>query len=57
MIELYTAATPNGKKITIALEELGLDYNLITLDLKAKGDGRHVLGIRSRTLAALDYSF
>ena len=26
MIDLYTAATPNGRKISIALEELGLDY-------------------------------
>jgi GST-like protein len=28
MIRLYAAATPNGRKITIALEELGLDYEL-----------------------------
>jgi GST-like protein len=28
MIDLYTAATPNGWKISIALEELGLDYNV-----------------------------
>jgi hypothetical protein len=28
MIELYTAAAPNGWKATIALEELGLDYEL-----------------------------
>ena len=27
MIELYTAATPNGRKISIALEELGLNNN------------------------------
>jgi GST-like protein len=26
MIRLYTAQTPNGRKISIALEELGLDY-------------------------------
>ena len=26
MIELYTWPTPNGRKISIALEELGLDY-------------------------------
>jgi GST-like protein len=25
-IELYTWSTPNGRKISIALEELGLDY-------------------------------
>jgi GST-like protein len=35
MIELYTANTPNGVKIPIALEELGLDYRLITLNLAA----------------------
>lgn len=33
MIELYTAATPNGHKISIALEELGLEYRVHDLDL------------------------
>jgi len=33
MIELYTAATPNGWKISIALEELGLPYELKALKL------------------------
>jgi GSH-dependent disulfide-bond oxidoreductase len=33
MIDLYTATTPNGKKISIALEEMGLKYNVISLDL------------------------
>ncbi|ABL99294.1 glutathione S-transferase family protein [Shewanella amazonensis] len=33
MIELYTAATPNGHKISIALEELGLEYRVHALDL------------------------
>ena len=33
MIDLYTAATPNGHKISIALEELGLPYRLNVLDL------------------------
>jgi glutathione S-transferase len=28
MIELYTDATPNGLKISVALEELGLKYNV-----------------------------
>lgn len=35
MIDLYTAATPNGHKISIALEELGLPYTLKVLDLQA----------------------
>ncbi|MGB9991959.1 glutathione S-transferase family protein [Massilia sp. SM-13] len=35
MIDLYTAATPNGHKISIALEELGLQYTLHQLDLSA----------------------
>ncbi len=35
MIDLYTAPTPNGWKISIALEELGLPYNAIALDLGA----------------------
>ena len=35
MIELYTATTPNGRKVSIALEELGLPYRLHGLNLKA----------------------
>ncbi len=34
MIELYTAATPNGHKISIALEELALDYRVHNLSLR-----------------------
>ena len=37
MIDLYTAATPNGHKVSIALEELGLPYILKVLDL-SKGE-------------------
>jgi glutathione S-transferase/GST-like protein len=33
MIDLYTAATPNGHKVSIALEELGLPYTVHALDL------------------------
>jgi len=32
MIDLYTAATPNGRKISITLEEMGLDYTVHVLD-------------------------
>lgn len=33
MIELYTAATPNGLKASITLEELGLKYKAYPIDL------------------------
>ncbi|WP_308911183.1 glutathione S-transferase family protein [Pseudokordiimonas caeni] len=36
MITLYTAATPNGHKVSIALEEMGVDYELRHLDFSAK---------------------
>jgi GST-like protein len=35
MIELFTAATPNGHKVSIALEELGLPYTMRVLGLSA----------------------
>jgi len=35
MIELYTAATPNGHKASVALEELGLPYTVQPVDLGA----------------------
>ncbi len=35
MLTLYTAATPNGHKVSIALEELALPYRLSVLDLSA----------------------
>ncbi|MBK9758017.1 MAG: glutathione S-transferase N-terminal domain-containing protein [Nannocystis sp.] len=37
MIDLYTAATPNGHKISIALEEMALPYTLHALSL-SNGD-------------------
>lgn len=33
MIDLYTASTPNGWKASIALEEMGLQYSVIPLNL------------------------
>jgi GST-like protein len=37
VIELYSANTPNGKKISIMLEEIGYEYKVINIDLN-KGD-------------------
>jgi GST-like protein len=37
MIELYTSPTPNGYKVSIMLEEIGLDYTVHPIDL-AKQD-------------------
>ena len=37
MIDIYTWATPNGRKVSIILEELGLDYNVHEINI-AKGE-------------------
>ena len=37
MIDLYYWPTPNGHKITIALEEMGLPYKIHYVDI-SKGD-------------------
>ena len=37
MIDLYTWSTPNGRKISIALEELGLAYNVHAINI-TKGE-------------------
>lgn len=39
MIDLYTFTTPNGRKPAIALEELGLAYRVLAVDL-SKGEQR-----------------
>ncbi|NIP31147.1 MAG: glutathione S-transferase, partial [Candidatus Dadabacteria bacterium] len=36
MIDLYTAATPNGKKISIMLEEIKIPYKVIHVNLTKK---------------------
>jgi GST-like protein len=37
MIDLYTWATPNGRKVSIALEEMGLPYNVHPINI-AEGE-------------------
>ena len=37
MLDLYYWPTPNGKKVTIQLEECGIDYNLLECNI-GKGD-------------------
>ena len=37
MIELFSSDTPNGKKITIMLEEIGFDFKVSNIDL-SKGE-------------------
>jgi GSH-dependent disulfide-bond oxidoreductase len=36
VIDLYTWSTPNGRKISIVLEELGLPYNVHPIDINNK---------------------
>jgi GST-like protein len=36
MISLYTAGTPNGHKVSIALEELAIEYQVHALDMARK---------------------
>ena len=40
MITLYTSTTPNGRKASIALEELGLDYQIERIDLQKEDQFR-----------------
>ena len=32
-IELHAFDTPNGRKISVALEEMGLPYNVVVVDI------------------------
>ncbi len=36
MIELFSADTPNGKKISIMLEEISFKYKVTTIRLRSK---------------------
>ena len=33
MIDLYTWTTPNGRKVSILLEELGIEYTVNAIDI------------------------
>ena len=43
MIELFTADTPNGKKITIMLEEIGCDFKITKIDLSKDNNLKQIL--------------
>ena len=49
MIELFTADTPNGKKISIMLEEIGHKYKVTKVDIykgeQFKSDFKYILNI------------
>ena len=38
MIDLYTWTTPNGRKVSIALEEMGLPYAVHSIDIGKDAD-------------------
>ena len=57
-IALYTAATPNGYKVSIALEEMGLAYELHPVDLGAlaqKAPGFLAINPNGRIPAIIDH--
>lgn len=58
MIDLYTAATPNGWKVSVMLEELGLDYTVKAVDLAAgeqKQDAFLAINPNGRIPAIVDH--
>jgi len=57
MIDLFTAATPNGHKASIMLEELGLDYRVHALNLgtlEQKSDAFLAINPNGRIPAIVD---
>ncbi|MGJ8662913.1 MAG: glutathione S-transferase family protein [Marinicella sp.] len=59
MINFYTAATPNGWKISILLEELGIKYKLFPIDLsknEQKADDYTALNPNGRIPTIVDTS-
>ena len=58
MIELFTAATPNGHKVSIALEDLELPYSMRVLDLgkqEQKQPGFLTINPNGRIPAIIDH--
>jgi len=43
VIELFTADTPNGKKITIMLEEIGCDFKVTKLICQKMNNLKQIL--------------
>jgi glutathione S-transferase/GST-like protein len=59
-ITLYTAATPNAYKVSVALEEMALPYDVVVIDL-ARGDQKRpeflVINPNGRVPAIVDDGF
>ncbi len=58
-LQLYSLGTPNGNKVTILLEELGVDYDaykINIMDLDQFGSGFVGVNPNSKIPALLDYS-
>ena len=54
MIDLYTWTTPNGRKVSILLEELGVPYNAIPVNIGQDEQFKpDFLKIRRKTLQLL----
>src|SRR5271163_1134453 len=59
MIDLYYWPTPNGHKITIFLEETGLDYRIIPVDISAEDQFKPdflAISPNNRMPAIIDYA-
>lgn len=59
-LQLYSIGTPNGNKVTILLEELGIEYDAWFIDIMGKkdqfGSGFVDINPNSKIPALLDYS-
>ena len=49
MIDLYTAGTPNGRKVSILLEECGFEYTTHLIDIHAGEQHHPNIGVSIRT--------